>query len=257
MWDAAQYARFSDDRSRPFFDLVAQVHHPDPRNIVDLGCGNGPLTRSLADRWPAARVVGIDSSPEMLVAAAGCAIPGRLDFIQGLIEDWSPTEPVDVIISNAALHWVPDHPALLPRLCAALAPGGVLAVQMPTRFTTSSQRAIEETVADPRWSAQLAGIGLHRESVMPADRYFDILRGLGLSANIWQTTYLHVLTGDNAVLEWLKGTALRPLLAALPDAERPEFLDELNRRLLAEYPPRGEVTLFPFPRLFFVAARGA
>lgn len=255
MWDAAQYARFSDDRSRPFFDLLEQVRVVEPTVIVDLGCGNGPLTRSLANRWPAAHITGIDSSPEMLAAAAAQAIPGRLDFIPGDLSRWSATEPVDLIVSNAALHWSRDHATVLRRWVASLKTGGVLAVQMPTRFRTPSQTAIEAAMADPRWASRLKGVGLHQESVQPLAWYFDLLHGLGCQVNAWETTYLHVLRGDNAVLEWLKGTALRPLLNALEESDRPAFLDDLNRRLLVDYPPRGEVTLFPFPRLFFVAIR--
>jgi trans-aconitate 2-methyltransferase len=253
MWDAKQYLKFSEERSRPFFDLLGQVHRHDIRSIVDLGCGPGSLTQTLIERWPDARVIGVDSSPEMLAKATPLSIPGRLDFVEADIGTWSSEEPVDLIVSNAALHWVSDHGRLLSRLAKILKPGGVLAVQMPHRFETPAQKAIEETVSDPQWAAPLAGIGLHRESVMPLSWYVERLLDLGFTVNAWETTYIHVLTGENPVVEWLKGTALRPLLERL-GKERQAFLKALAIRLKATYPAKGHVTLFPFPRLFFVAS---
>lgn len=255
MWDASQYLKFSEERSRPFFDLLAQVHGEDTRFVADLGCGPGNLTQTLTERWPTARVVGVDNSQEMLTKAIPLAIPGRLDFVQADIATWSPEESVDLIVSNAAFHWVRDHDRLLSRLAEMLTPGGTLAVQMPNRFETPAQTAIEETVSEPRWASSLKGIGLHRESVMPLPWYVNQLLGLGFTVNAWETTYLHVfLTGDNPVLEWLKGTALRPLLERL-GKEADEFMIALGSRLKTVYPPKENVTLFPFPRLFFVATR--
>jgi trans-aconitate 2-methyltransferase len=253
MWDASQYLKFADERSRPFFDLLAQVRRDKASTIVDLGCGTGSLTRTLLDRWPDARIVGVDNSSEMLDKAQPLAIPGRLDFVLADIAGWSK-EPLDLIVSNAAFHWVVDHDGLLARLTGMLAPGGTLAVQIPARFDTPSQHAIEETSADPRWASLLAGVGLHRESVQPIEWYVRRLHDLGFTVDAWQTTYVHVLSGDDPVLEWLKGTGLRPLLARLgPQAG--EFLLALGERLRAAYPAERGVTLFPFPRLFFVATR--
>jgi trans-aconitate 2-methyltransferase len=254
MWDAGQYLKFSEERSRPFADLLAQVHREYARLIADLGCGPGNLTRALVERWPAARVVGVDNSPEMLAKAIPSAIPGRLDFVQADIACWSPKESVDLIVSNAALHWIRDHDSLLSRLAEMLTPDGILAVQMPNRFGTPSQTAIEETASKPPWASSLKGVGLHQESVMPLPWYVDRLLGLGFTVNAWETAYIHVMTGENPVLEWLKGTALRPLLERL-GREADGFLSALGSRLKTAYPAKGNVTLFPFPRLFFVATR--
>jgi trans-aconitate 2-methyltransferase len=168
---------------------------------------------------------------------------------------WSPTGPCDLIVSNAALHWVSDHAGLLARLAGMLAPGGTLAVQMPNRFQTPAQSAIEQTTADPRWAARLEGVGLSRESVRPVLWYVRRLHELGFAVDAWDTTYVHVLAGKDPVLGWLKGTGLRPLLDVLGPQEGEEFERALAGRLEAAYPPEGGVTLFPFPRLFFVATR--
>ena len=215
MWDAAEYLKFSDERSRPFADLLAQVRQPDCRFIADLGCGAGHLTQTLAERWPSARVVGIDTSAEMLAQAVPLAIPARLEFVQADIAQWSPDTSVDLVGSNAAMQWVNDHDGLLARLAGMLAAGGTLAVQMPNRFQTATQQAIDDTVADTRWASSLHGVGLHRESVKPLLWYVDRLHDLSFTVNAWETTYFHVLTGENPVLNWLKGTALRPLLSRL------------------------------------------
>jgi trans-aconitate 2-methyltransferase len=256
-WDANQYNKFAAERERPFVDLIAQVQRaPDAtRQIVDLGCGPGSLTRQLAERWPAARVVGVDSSPEMVAKAQPLAIPGRLEFVQADLAVWSPGQPVDFIHSNAALHWIADHDALLRRLAGWLAPGGTLAVQMPNRFDGPVQKAIEATAADPRWAAQLRGVGLHRSSVLPVERYVRLLQDLRFAVNAWETTYVHVLSGENPVLEWFRGSGLRPLLARLDRAAGDQFSADLAAKLGALYPPRNGTTLFPMPRLFFVATR--
>jgi trans-aconitate 2-methyltransferase len=256
MWDAGQYLKFADERGRPFFDLLAQVRIERPRRVIDLGCGPGNLTRTLADRWPDAHVLGVDSSTEMLQKAAPLAIPGRLEFVQADAHTWSPDGPIDLLLSNAALQWVADHATLIPRLAAGLAPGGVLAVQMPDRFhNTSAQAAIEATSADPRWADTLRGVGLHRDSVHPLEWYVRTLLRLGFAVNAWDTTYLHVLTGDDPVLEWFKGSALRPLLARLDAKRAEEFQRDLAARFREAYPAVDGVTLLPFPRLFFVATR--
>jgi trans-aconitate 2-methyltransferase len=254
MWDAGQYLKFSEERSRPFADLLSQVRKEEVRFIADLGCGTGSLTRTLAERWPSARVVGVDSSPEMLAQAMPLVVPGKLEFVQADLAHWSPGEPVDLLVSNAALQWVSDHDAVLSRLAGVLTPSGTLAVQMPNRFQTPTQTAIEETAADPRWASSLKGVGLHRESVLPISSYVHCLHDLGFRVNAWETTYIHVLSGEDPVLEWLKGTGLRPLLGRLGPEERNEFLRALGSRLKADYPPRGNITLFPMPRLFFVAS---
>jgi trans-aconitate 2-methyltransferase len=255
MWDADQYLKFADERSRPFFDLLAQVRCEQPATIVDLGCGPGNLTRSAADRWPKARVLGIDNSESMLAQAQPRAIPGRLAFELADVETWSPSQPVELIVSNAALQWVRHHALLLPRIAGMLAPGGTLAVQLPDFFHMPAHAAIDAVAAEPRWAARVASAGVPRDSVQPLSWYIQRLLELGFKVNAWQTTYYHVLRGENPVLEWFKGSALRPFLQLLNAADAEEFLRDVGDRLLAEYPAKNGVTLLPFPRLFFVGMR--
>jgi trans-aconitate 2-methyltransferase len=255
MWDADQYLRFAGERGRPFFDLLAQVPPGDYRRILDLGCGPGHLTGVLAERWPNATVLGVDSSPAMLAGAAAVAVPGRLSFVPGDIATWRPDGPVDLIVSNAALQWVPGHDRLLPTLAGLLNPGGTLAVQVPSYFQTPAHHLIDEVSRSDPWRPTLAGVGLQPGAVQPVDWYAERLLELGLTVNAWDTTYLHVLTGPDPVLEWLKGSALRPLLEKLAPADQADFLRQLGVRFRAAYPPRAGRTLFPFPRTFVVATR--
>jgi trans-aconitate 2-methyltransferase len=253
MWDAKQYLKYSDERSRPFFDLVSRIPTERVRFVADLGCGPGHLTRTLAERWPSARVVGVDHSTEMLDQARPLAIPGRLEFVLADLGSWLPDKPLDVIVSNAALQWVGNHETLLVRLAKMLSPGGTLAVQVPYHFQHAAHLAIEETKSDPRWRETLQGVGLTQKSVLRLAWYVERLHDLGFNVDAWETTYIHVLQGENPVLEWYKGSALRPLLQRLgPDASE-GFLHELGSRLKSAYPSRGGRTLLPFPRLFFVA----
>jgi trans-aconitate 2-methyltransferase len=256
-WDPKQYGRFSGERSRPFFDLLGRIQREQVGAAADLGCGPGELTRVLAERWPAARITGVDSSPEMLAAAAAHQLPGRLQFVQGDIAAWRSDESLDLIISNAALQWVPGHERLLPALAGTLAPGGTLAVQMPNNFESPSHRAIREVAEGPRWGPTLAGVGLRAGVVKPLPWYVEHLRSLGFEVDAWETTYIHVLKGGDPVLEWFKGSALRPLLARLDAPAAGEFLREVGERLRRSYPPSGDVTLLPFPRIFFVATRSS
>lgn len=256
-WDPQQYGRYAAERSRPFFDLVDRIPVRTANFVVDLGCGTGALTKTLAERWPQAETLGVDSSPQMLTQALQTASGStvRLRFVQADIAAWTPECPVDVLVSNAALHWLPDHEWLLPRLVGYLAPGGTLAVQMPDRFTSPSQVAIDEIAADPRWSDRLAGVGLHRKSVLPAERYIDLLRSCGCDVDAWRTTYYHLLRGENPVFEWLKGSGLGALLSELDDARREVFAAAVADRLRQIYPPTGDITIFPMQRLFFIATR--
>jgi trans-aconitate 2-methyltransferase len=253
MWDASQYLKYSGERARPFFDLMARVQCENPKRIADLGCGPGNLTRSLAERWPAARVVGVDSSATMLGQAK--AIPGRLEFVEADLARWTSDVPLDLIVSNAALQWVPNHEALLNHLTKLLAPIGKLAVQVPFHFNNPAHLVIEATKADPRWRAVLGNVGLTQHSVQPLVWYVERLHDRGFRVDAWETTYLHELTGANPVLEWFKGSALRPLLDKLDEREHGDFLADVGARLRAAYPERKGVTLLPFPRLFFVASR--
>lgn len=253
-WDVAQYETFRDERARPFVDLLARVPGARVRSAIDLGCGTGELTRGLLERWPDARIVGVDSSDEMLAAAAPRAVVGRLRFVRGDARSYVPDEPPDLIVSNAVLHWVPDHGPLLARLIAMLAPGGTLAVQMPANFDAASHMLILETAADGPWADKLARVA-HHAAVHTLSFYAELLLEAGLAVDAWETVYLHVLPGDDAVLSWVKGTALRPVLALLDEAEKPRFVAAYAARLRAAYPRAAHGTLFPFRRIFFVARK--
>lgn len=256
MWDPAQYLRFGDERSRPFFELTARIAAEAPSAVVDLGCGPGTLTAALARRWPEAEVRGIDSSAEMIEAAlARPAGDGhRLSFARGDLRDFAPDENVDVIVSNAVLQWVPDHLAVVSRWAGFLRPGGWLAFQVPANFDQPSHQAIQDLAASERWRPLLAGVQLNRQSTDPA-QYVDLLARAGLEVDAWETTYLHVLRGDDPVVEWYKGSGLRPVISALSPERAGEFLAEFRARMAQAYPAAPYGTVFPFRRVFVVAAR--
>jgi trans-aconitate 2-methyltransferase len=250
-WDPSQYLKFSDHRVRPALDLMARIPFAAPRTIHDLGCGPGTITRLLAERWPDAAVTGVDSSADMLAKARHEA-PG-VTFELADIAFWSPPAPADLLFSNATLHWLDDHALLLPRLIAHLAPGGVLAIQVPCNHASPSHLLIEEVAAEDRWCAKLAGVRQVYRSVEAPEAYYRMLAPLLSDLDIWETTYFHVLDGENAVVEWTKGTALRPYLDALDEPARGAFLAAYQARIAAAYPkqPDGH-TLLPFRRLFLV-----
>jgi trans-aconitate 2-methyltransferase len=256
-WDANLYLRFSDHRLRPALDLLQRVPLESPGVIYDLGCGTGNITRLIAERWPAARVYGIDNSTEMLEKAA--AVSGTVQWVEADIHHWQPEEPPDLIYSNAALHWVPDHRRLFPRLAGLLEAGGCLAVQMPLNWGAPSHRLMRETLADGGPKGTPLGTEALRQAVARdwvegAEAYFDLLSGRGGSVDIWETEYLQVLDGTDPVVEWMKATALRPILMDLDDAQRALFLAEYARRLRTAYPLRADGhTHFPFRRLFMIA----
>jgi trans-aconitate 2-methyltransferase len=272
MWDPGQYLRFGDERGRPFGDLLARVQKASPGYVVDLGCGPGNLTAILAERWPEAQVLGVDNSPEMIAAAsasvdsaatatghaaaddAAASSTGRLSFALGDVRDWQPGRPVDVIVCNAVLQWVPDHLDLLTRWAGMLAPGGWLAVQMPGNFDQPSHAIVRDLVASSRWRPLLGDVSLNRQAEDPAT-YLDVLARAGCRVDAWETTYLHVLPGNDPVLEWYKGTGLRPVLAALPAERTEEFLAEYAARARDAYPPAPYGTVLPFRRVFVVATR--
>jgi trans-aconitate 2-methyltransferase len=255
VWDPRQYARFEAERDRAALDLLLRLP-PDfhPREIWDLGCGAGQHAALLSRRHPDARVHGLDASAAMLEAAR--ALGADVDWRQGDIAAWRPEAPVDLILANASLQWLPDHQPLLARLAEALAPGGVLAVQMPLAHQTRHHVLMRETAAEGPWAASLAGIDTLAALLTPEVYYGVLARTCG-SVDIWSTTYLHALTGPDAVLEWMKGTALRPYLTALGDPGlRQAYLTALAARLYVAFPPRPDgTTLLPFPRLFLVARR--
>jgi trans-aconitate 2-methyltransferase len=251
MRDPVQYARFSDERSRPFFNLLERVPQRDFWTIVDLGCGAGELTVELAQRWPEAQVRGIDSSPQMLAKSDAYAIPGRLDFVEQTVEAYD--SPADLVFSNATLQWLGDHAELFPRLASLVNPGGVLAVQMPFSHVQRSHLLIEETARSGPWAERLAD--WQRFQVQPLSWYVELLMRLGFSVDAWETTYYFVLPGEDPILEWVKGTSLQPILNRLPDDERAEFTSRYAARLREAYPPAPQGTIYPFQRIFFVASR--
>lgn len=254
-WDPAQYLRFAGERLRPALDLLAQVGAGAPGTVIDLGCGAGNLTPMLVARWPAAKLTGVDSSPEMLARAR--AEHAQAEFVQADIGAWRPREPVDVLYSNAALHWLGHHERLIPALLEAVRPGGWLAIQMPRNFAAPSHTSIVETIERGPWRARLEP-HLRREPVATPDFYWRLLAQRSSELRIWETEYLQVLSGENPVAEYTKGTWLKQFLDRLEDAERAAFEADYRRRVLEHYPPeRDGRTLFAFRRLFIVARRHA
>ncbi|GII64626.1 trans-aconitate 2-methyltransferase [Sphaerisporangium krabiense] len=249
MWDPAVYGRYAGERARPFFELLARVRAENPRFVVDLGCGPGELTAELRRRWPEAYVHGIDSSPAMIAKA-----PPGPTFSVGDVRDWRPDHPIDVIISNALLQWIPEHRDLLPRWLGHLAPGGWLAFQVPGNFDAPSHAAVRRLCASPAWAGRLGDLSRY-DPVDGPEGYLDLLAGLGCEVDAWETTYVHVLPGEDAVLAWISGTALRPMLDRLSgdDAAREAFLADCARVLAEAYPRRPYGTPFPFRRVFVVA----
>lgn len=252
-WDPSQYLRFADQRRRPALDLLARIAHENPTRVYDLGCGAGNVTRLLAQRWPHAVVVGIDSSAAMLERARAEA--PAIEWRQADLATWKADQPVDVLYSNAALHWIDNHRAVFPRLLDALAPGGVLAVQMPRNHDAPSHTGMAAAARGGPWRATLEPV-MREHPVQTPDVYFDIIAGAGVKPDIWEVEYLQQLEGENAVVEWTKGTALKPLLDALDEPWRGQFLADYTTRMKTAYPCRADgITLFPFRRLFIVASK--
>jgi len=256
-WSARQYALFERERTRPARDLLAAVGGIEPRHVVDLGCGPGNSTELLAERYADAELLGLDSSADM-VEAARRRLP-RARFEVRDLRDWAAAaavSPVDLIFSNAVLQWVPDHARLLPALLARLAPAGVLAVQIPDNLAEPAQVLMREAAAAGPWARKLANADAARVPIEPPEWYYRVLAAQGARVDLWRTTYLHVLRGAEAVVEWFKGTGLRPFLDPLDEHERREFLALYTERVHAAHAPLADGTvLLPFPRLFFVAQR--
>jgi len=252
-WDPTQYLKFSEPRLRPALELLARVQLDTPAVVYDLGCGTGALTAIMAERWPGALVTGVDDSSVMLEHAAGSAPNAR--WLSQDIATWAPDRPVDLIFSNAALHWLPDHQRLLQRLIGYLAPGGALAVQMPRNFSAPSHLAIAEAAREGPWRAHLEPL-LRENPVAEPRWYLDLLSSLCARVDLWQTEYFQVLSGENPVKEWTKGTWLQPLLAALAEPARTQFEEAYARRVARAYPRRADgTTVLPFLRLFFIGSR--
>ncbi len=255
-WDPRQYLKFAGPRLRPGLDLIGRIPELPARRIVDLGCGTGELTARLCERWPEARVTGLDSSAEMLGRAAEAhpaADHPRLDWVRGDVAAWQSEGPVDLTFSNAVLHWVGGHETLFPRVLEQLAPGGVFAVQMPRNFDQPTHRLLHETIQSGPWRDE---IDLAGQPVMEPAAYYDLLAPLSEELDIWETQYVHVLSGEQPVLDWVKGTALRPVFDALSGAALEDFLQHYGAALAEAYPRRADgSTLLPFRRLFLIARK--
>jgi trans-aconitate 2-methyltransferase len=253
-WSARQYLKFEDERTRPPRDLLARVPLESPRRVIDLGCGPGNSTELLVARYPRAEVIGLDSSPDMLRQARerlpNCA------FVQADLADWQPPEGTDLVFANAVFQWVPDHPAVLRRLLAALPPGGVLAVQMPDNTNEPSLALMREVAAKGPWTADLAPAVAARDDLPTPEAYYDLLKPLATELDIWHAVYNHVMAGPESIVEWFRGSGLRPFLSALRDSHRADYLALYAARIAEAYPARfdGKV-LLRFPRLFIVAVR--
>jgi trans-aconitate 2-methyltransferase len=251
MWNPDVYLAFADHRGRPFYDLLSRVGAESPRRVVDLGCGPGNLTVTLSDRWPDAVVEAVDSSQEMVDAARGRGLDARL----GEVEAWTPEPDTDVVLSNAALQWVPRHRELLVRWAGQLSTGAWIAVQMPGNFDAPSHAAVRELASSPKWIDALRDIPFRVGKVVDsAADYAAMLADAGCVVDTWETTYVHELTGEHPVLNWITGTALTPVKETLSDQDWQQFRLELIPMLDARYPARPDGrTFFPFRRIFVVA----
>jgi trans-aconitate 2-methyltransferase len=253
-WDPAQYLKFAGPRLRPALDLLQRIDMEAPRSVYDLGAGAGNVTRLIAQRWPEARIVGVDSSAEMLEKAAA-ENPG-IEWQQADLATWRPPEPADVIYSNAALHWIEDHAPVFLALFHSLAAGGVFAVQIPRNFGAPSHTSMGEAARRGPWRARLEPL-LRPAPVAEPDVYFDLLAPHAARLDMWETEYLQVLDGEHAVKEYTKSTWLAPLLTALDEPERSRFEALYTEMVDTAYPRRPDgKTLFPFRRMFIIATKG-
>ena len=252
LWDPQRYLEFGDERGRAFVDLVARIPAADPAHVVDLGCGPGNLTRLLAKRWPGASVTGVDSSSEMIDQAHECAAGRRVRYQRADLRTWRADQPVDVLLSNATLQWVPGHLDLLATLMGQVRSGGWFAFQVPGNFAERSHTAIRELVAAPRWAGRLRDAALVWPASENSATYLRVLAQRCDDVDVWESTYLMVLQGKDPVTRWVSGTALRPVLAALDPSDHDEFLADYSRLVRPAYPRQSWGTVLPYRRLFAV-----
>jgi trans-aconitate 2-methyltransferase len=253
-WNAQQYLKFEDERTRPARDLLAQVPLQEARKVVDIGCGPGNSTELLVRRWPQASVTGVDTSADMLRQARE-RLPGHT-FIEANIAHWAPSAGTDVLFANAVFQWVPDHIRQLKRLVSTLARGGVLAVQMPDNLDEPSHILMREVAQLEPWRKQLSKAVELRDALPKPGGYYDALRPLCARIEIWHTIYNHVLDDAASVVEWVKGTGLRPFVDPLEPPERKAYLTEYTARIAASFLPQADgKVLLRFPRIFIVAVK--
>ena len=255
-WNPALYTRFEDERTRPAAELLARVALATPRRVMDLGCGPGNSTELLVRRWPAAEVWGLDNSPAMLQSARERLPQAR--FEHGDIAAWQPDAPFELVFANASLQWIPDHTRLLPQLWAAVARGGVLAVQMPDNLDEPAHRLMREVAAEPRFAPHIGDAASVRARLLSEPGYYDLLAQAGAEVDVWRTTYHHRMETPADIVQWLRGTGLKPFVEALPDALQADFLAAYEQRIAQAYPARADGgRLLAFPRLFIVATRSS
>lgn len=253
-WSSTQYLKFADERTRAARDLLAQVPLSKPQLVYDLGCGPGNSTELLFERYPEARVIGVDSSPDML-AKARQSYP-QAQFMEGDLARWQPDEEPDLLFANAVFQWVPDHLQIMRRLLGALPKGGVLAVQMPDNLDEPSHAAMRETSAAGPWAVKLKNLGQVRDHLPAPTVYYDALKPDAAQVDIWHTIYNHPLAGADGIVEWVKGTGLRPYIDPLDGEERTAYLAQYRERIGKAYPlARDGKALLRFPRLFIVCVR--
>ena len=251
MWNPDVYLAFADHRGRPFFDLLSRVNADEPRRVVDLGCGPGNLTATLKDRWPGAVIEAVDSSPEMVEAARERGV----EAVVGDIAEWMPQPETDVVVSNAALQWIPGATDLLVRWAGALPPGAWIAMQVPGNLNAPSHQAVRDVAARPRFAEALGDFRFRSPDIVETPvRYAELLTDAGCRVDAWETTYIHELTGETPVLNWITGTALTDVKAALSEEDWQEYRKEIIPVLADAYPMRPDgKTYFPFRRIFVVA----
>lgn len=255
-WDPGQYLRFADERTRPFVELLSRVGHSEASHIVDLGCGPGNGEGALRALWPKAHILGVDASDEMIQAARRSSTDPNVEYVHKDVRAWmaDPGLPrPDIVVSNAMFQWVEGHLEFLPHVADTVAERGVFALQVPANFGAPSHRLLRE-IAGRNPYAQHVTEKL-RDTVISAEQYLDVLARPGWEVDAWETTYLHILHGDDPVFEWIRSTGARPVLNALPEPLKSQFIGEYKEALRAAYPPRPYGTVLHFDRVFVVARR--
>ncbi|WP_313813129.1 methyltransferase domain-containing protein [Glutamicibacter sp.] len=259
-WDPTKYTEFADYRGRPYRDLLDQLGGADPRQVVDLGCGPGNMTALLAQKWPRAQVLGLDSSPAMIEHAKTTVSLENLGFALADAVDWDPSPQTDLLFSNAMLQWIPGHRELLRRWLEALKDGAYVAIQVPGNFTSPSHALMRQVAESEKWIGKLAEVLRHDDAVGEPDEYQRLLLEAGFQANVWETTYQQVMVGEDPILQWVRGTALLPIRQALSAGDYLDFEADYAREVNQAYPsflgPDGtQLTNFPFRRLFMIGRK--